>query len=136
MTTPYTKPLPTPSEESVPFWEGCKRHELLIQKCSQCGAHWFPPSVMCRECLSTEWTHVQASGKGRVYTFAIYHRVYHPSFADDVPYAIGVVELEEGPRMTTNIVGCAPHDVYCEMPVEVVFDDVTDEVTLFKFQPA
>jgi uncharacterized OB-fold protein len=64
----------------------------------------------------------------------VYHRVYHPGFADEVPYAVAVIELEEGPRMLSNVIGLPPDDLRCEMPVEVVFDDITDQATIPKFR--
>ena len=75
------------------------------------------------------------SGRGTVYSFAVVHRVYHPGFADSVPYLVAVVELEEGPRLPTTIVGTPIDDVQCDLPVEVVFEDVTDDVALPTFRP-
>jgi uncharacterized OB-fold protein len=131
----HVKPLPISSPESQPFWEGCRRHELLIQRCALCHAFWFPPSILCQECLSTEWNWTKTSGRGRVYSFVVFHRIYHTGFASEIPYVVAVVELEEGPRLMSNIIGCDPHTVHCEMPVEVVFEDVSEAVTLPKFCP-
>ena len=131
----YAKPLPVPSPESQPFWEGCRRHELLLQQCAQCRVFWFPPSILCPECLGTalEWT--KTGGRGKVYSFVIFHRVYHTGFVDEIPYVVALVELEEGPRLISNIIDCNPHIVHCEMPVEVVFEDVSETVRLPKFRP-
>jgi uncharacterized OB-fold protein len=85
--------------------------------------------------LSTEWEWSKSSGKGKIYSFGVYHRLYHKGFEADLPYALVVVELDEGPRVLTNVVGCAPDKLTCDMPVEVVFDDVTDDTTLYKFRP-
>lgn len=131
----YAKPLPVSSPESQPFWEGCRRHELLLQRCARCRAFWFPPSILCPECLSTVWEWTKTNGLGKVYSFVVFHRVYHTGFADEVPYVVAVVELEEGPRLTSNIIGCDPRIVHCEMPVEVVFEDISEAVTLPKFRP-
>lgn len=76
------------------------------------------------------------SGRGKVFSYVVYHRVYHPGFADEVPYTVALVELEEGPRMISNIIGIPPDEVACEMPVQVIYEDVTDDVTLPKFAPA
>ena len=130
----YTKPLPIPSAESEPFWEGCRRHELLLPRCQQCASYWSPPSAICPECLSMEWEWTRASGRGRIYSFGVYHRVYHPGFQDDIPYVVAVVELDEGPRLVSNVVHCTPEELQCDMPVEVIFEDVTPEATLYKFQ--
>jgi uncharacterized OB-fold protein len=132
----YAKPLPVPSPESEPFWDACRRHELALQRCEPCGTSWFPPSALCPRCLGEAWHWEATSGQGSVYSFVVFRRVYHPGFADDIPYVVAVVELEEGPRLPTRLVGIAPEDVRCDMPVEVVFDDVTEAVTLPKFRPA
>jgi len=131
----YKKPLPKPNADTRPFWEGCKAHQLRFQKCSQCGHLRWPPSVICPICHSSQTQWVVASGKGRVYSFAVYHVAFHPAFEDEIPYVTAVVELAEGPRILTNIVGCSPSEVRCDMPVEVVWDDVTDEFSLPKFRP-
>jgi uncharacterized OB-fold protein len=133
--TEYAKPLPVPSPESEPFWEACRRHELVLQRCSGCGSFWFPPGAICPRCHSESWNWAPTSGLGIVYSFAVVHRVYHPGFADTVPYVVGVVELQEGPRLPTAIVGAPIGDIRCDMPVEVVFEDVTEDVTLPKFRP-
>jgi hypothetical protein len=80
-------------------------------------------------------TWISTSGKGTIYSFVIYRRAYHPGFEDQLPYVVALVQLEEGPRLISNIVDCDPQAVRCDMPVEVVFDDVTPDVTLFKFRP-
>ena len=130
----YQKPLPAPTLDSKGFWDGCKRHEILIQRCKDCGTLRHYPRPMCPKCnsMNTEW--VKVSGKGKIYTWTVVHQPAHPAFTE-VPYAVVIVELEEGVRMTSNMVGCQPDDLYIGMPVEVVFDDVTDEVTLPKFRP-
>lgn len=132
----YNKPLPLPYADSKGYWEAAKKHELRLQKCSECGRLRFPPSPCCPECLSlnAEWTPV--SGKGQVYTFTIFHHVFNPAFKDDVPYATCIIELQEGPRVLSNIVDCRPEEIYIGMPVEAVFEDVTSEITLPKFRRA
>jgi uncharacterized OB-fold protein len=107
-----------------------------MQKCQQCGYIRFPASIVCPKCHSLEAEWAKLSGKGRVYSFIIYHQAYHPSYKDDLPYAVAIIQLDEGPRMESNIIGCKMEDIKIDMPVEVVFDDVTDEVTLPKFKPA
>lgn len=129
------KPIPTLTEDSKPYWEGCKRHELLIQRCEDCGHYRFPPSGLCPKCMSmkTQWARV--SGRGKVYSWTIFHYLYHPAFSQDIPYNVAIVELDEGPRMHTNIVGCSNEDIYIDMPVEVVFEDISQEIALPKFRP-
>ncbi len=129
------KPVPKPAPESVPYWEAAKRHELALPKCNACGKFWFPPSRSCPNCLAVDFDFKTVSGRGKVYSFVTFHRVYHPAFAGEVPYVVAIVELEEGPRLLSNIVGIKPDAVQCEMPVKVVFDDVADDVSVPKFAP-
>jgi len=136
MTEKYEKLLPRIDEMSRPYWEGAKRHELLLQKCEECGHYRYPQGETCPSCLSDRLEWVKVSGQGSVYTWTVFHQAYHPAYKDDIPYAVVVVELEEGPRMITNLVNCRIEDIKMGMPVEVVFDDVTEEVSLPKFRPA
>ncbi len=131
----YKKPIPVPSVESKPYWEGLKNNQLLMQRCDDCGKAWFPPAVYCPHCGSGASTWMPMSGRGKVYSYVVYHRVYNPAFAEDIPYTVGVIELEEGPRMISNVIGIAPAEVVCEMPVEIVFDRVSDAIVIPKFKP-
>lgn len=135
MTSDYAKPLPRPNRLSQPFWDGTKRHELLLQKCNDCGHVWFPPSQRCPKCLSTEYEWSKASGRGKVWSWIVMWQRYFPAFEADIPYNVAYVELEEGPRLMTNIVGCDNDAIHCDMAVEVVFEDVTSEISLPKFCP-
>jgi len=133
----YDKPLPVLDPESTPFWEACRGHRLKIVKCGDCGQLRFPPTSFCPNCNSNcvEW--VEASGKGTVFSWIVVrHPVPKDVYAGDVPYVVALVTLEEGVRMPTNIVGCAPEDVTASMPVAVQFRDVTPEITLPVFAPA
>jgi len=130
------KPLPQVNPDTQPFWDGCKAHELRFQKCMDCGHVRWPPSMICPECHAAQAEWIAAGGKGAVYTYAVYHRAFHPAFKDDLPYVAAVVELEEGPHLLTNIIGCKPEAVRCDMPVVVAWEDVTDEFSLPKFKPA
>lgn len=131
----YTKPLPRVDEESKGFWEACGRHELYVQRCRTCGASRYYPRALCPQCLGNDTQWVLSSGKGTVYTYTVTHQNQAPGFRDSLPYVLAYVELEEGVRMLTNIVGCDPNAVKIGMPVEVVFEDVTPEATLPKFKP-
>ena len=128
--------LPIPSIESKPYWEGLRTHRLLIPRCDDCGHSWFPPSTICPQCNSARVGWHEASGRGKVFSFVVFHRVYHPAFAGDVPYVVALIELEEGPRLVSNIVGTPPDRVVCEMPVRIVYDDIVENVTLPKFEAA
>lgn len=129
----YNKPLPDITLYNQPFWDACKRHELSLQHCQDCGQIRLP-SPICPNCLSmnAKWTKV--SGRGKVYTYTIVHQRYHPGFANDLPYNVAIVELEEGPRLFTNIIGCKNEAIRIGMDVEVAYDDATEEVTLPKFK--
>jgi uncharacterized OB-fold protein len=131
----YTKPLPQINPDNKDFWEGCRSHLLQIQKCSECEKPRWPSSFMCPYCLSTNTQLFNSSGRGKVYSFVVYHVAYHPSFKDDLPYVVALVDMEEGFRLLTNIIGCAPEEVHCDMEVEISWDDVTKDVSLPKFRP-
>ena len=131
----YKKPIPVPSQESQPYWDALREQKLIMPRCDDCGHHWFPPSFLCPKCSSSKWTWTQVSGRGRIFSFVVYHRVYHPAFAGEVPYAVAVIELDEGPRMYSNVVGMPPDQLSCDMKVEIVYEPITDEITLPKFKP-
>jgi uncharacterized protein len=132
----YTKPLPLIDEDNEQFWKYCRQHELRMQKCNRCGHVRFPSSILCPVCHSTEAGWTRLSGKGVVYSFVIFDRAYHESYKNDIPYAVGIIQLEEGPRMVSNITGIGVDDIEIDMPVELYFDDVTSEIALPKFKPA
>ncbi|MCD6568003.1 MAG: Zn-ribbon domain-containing OB-fold protein [Dehalococcoidia bacterium] len=132
----YEKPLPQPNEDTRPFWDSCKEHRLRFQKCRICGHVRWPPSIVCPVCYAHDFDWLIASGKGKIYTFTIYHQVQHKAFKNDIPYVTAIVELKEGPHLLTNIVECVPAQVMCDMPVEVVWEDITEEFSLPKFKPA
>ncbi len=131
----YRKPLPEPNETTRPFWEGTRAHQLRLQRCRDCRKHIFYPRAVCPFCLSEHLEWVTASGRARVYSYTVVRRAMHPGFREDVPYVLAIVELEEGPRLTTNIVGVAPEEVRVDMPVRAAYDDVTPDLTLLKFEP-
>jgi len=135
MTT-YTKPLPVLEGLAGEFYAFCKQRELRFQRCSGCGTWRHVPREMCAECGSWEWRWEKASGRGTVFTWTVAARAMHPAFADSAPYAPVVVALDEGVRLLSQVVDCAPEALQIGMPVEVVFDDVTEEVTLPKFKIA
>lgn len=125
-----------PTPETRPFWEAAKRRELRIQQCHDCGAHYFYPRPLCPYCLSRNVAWVRCSGRGRLHTYVINHRPPR-NYPASGPYIIGIVELEEGPRLMTNIVGVEPDPkaLRCDMPVEVVFEDIDEHFAIPKFRP-
>ena len=132
----YRKPVPQPSPETRPFWEGCKRHELWLPYCPRCEQSFFYPRPFCPRCFSWEVEWRRASGRGTLYTYAIQYRAQAPGF--EPPYVTAIVQLEEGPRLMTNLVDVEadPAQLRCDMPLEVVFEDITEEISLPKFRPA
>lgn len=134
--TPYSKPLPEPTTFSRPFWEAARAHRLVLQRSKKTGKHIFYPRNVSPFGADDELEWVDASGRATVYSYTVARRPTAPQWADEGPYVIAIVELEEGPHMTTNIVDCAPEDVRIGMPVVAKFDDVTPEVTLVHFRPA
>jgi len=131
-----TKPLPQVSPEMAPFFDAARRHVLAVQHCAGCGTMRFPARTICSKCLSRDATWAPVSGRGTVFSFAIMHQAIHPGFAAETPYAVVVVELDEGPRLVTNIVQGDIDTLRVDMPLEAVFDEVTPEWTLVKFKPA
>lgn len=136
MPETYTGPTPKPTPETAPYWEAAKRGALAIQRCRACGDHYFYPRPLCPQCLSRDVEWVEVSGRGVLHTFVINQRPAR-GFPAKGPYVIGIVQLEEGPKMMTNIVGVEPDpkNLRCDMPVEVVFEAITDAITLPKFRP-
>ena len=131
----YKKPLPKPNDDNRLFWEGCREHQLRFQKCVDCGHVRWPPSIICPICYSDNTDLITTSGRGTIFSFVVYHTAFHPAFEDDLPYVVAIVELEEGPRLLTNIVNCSHDELRCDLAVEVVWDDVTEEISLPKFSP-
>ncbi|MCH8086897.1 MAG: Zn-ribbon domain-containing OB-fold protein [Chloroflexi bacterium] len=132
----YTGALPTPTPETKPYWDALKEHRLLIQRCKECQRAYFYPRPFCPQCFSFNVEWFEASGQGKLYSFVINHRPA-PGFGPE-PYVIAVVELDEGPRMMTNLIDVEPDPdkISCDMPVRIVYEDVTTEITLPKFRPA
>lgn len=129
------KPLPEPSPLSEPFWRGLREREVRVQRCAECGRYVFYPRALCPHCLSERLDWVRASGRGRVYSYTVVRRAMHPAFQPEVPYVFAIIELEEGVRLASNVVNCRPEDVRVDMRVKAVYDDVTSEITLLKFEP-
>lgn len=128
--------LPEPTPETRHFWEGCKAGELRLQRCTECKESYFPPRAFCPKCACREVEVYPASGKATLYSYVINHRP-RPDMGTE-PYAIAVVELAEGPRMMTNIVGCpqTPEALPLDMDLQVVFQKESDDISLPLFTPA
>ena len=128
--------VPTPDDESQPFWDAARDGRLLIKRCAACGRAHHYPRPFCPYCWSRNVIWEQAAGTGTVYTFSVVYRNDLPPFNERVPYVAAVVELDEGPRMMTNVVDCDVDDVTVGMPVEVTFRAIDDTVTVPVFRPA
>jgi uncharacterized OB-fold protein len=129
------RPLPAITPETRHFWEGTRAGELRLQRCNACSHVYFPPRPFCPQCASPDIAVVRASGRATLYSYVIHHRAV-PGF--DPPYSIAVVELEEGPRMMTNVVEVeqTPQALRLDMPLQVVFRAVSEDITLPLFRPA
>ncbi len=125
---------PEPTPETQHYWDGTRQGELRLQRCDDCAKTYFPPRPFCPECGSRHVSVVKASGKGRLFSYVIHHRPV-PGFTP--PYAIAVVELDEGPRLMTNITNCpqTPEALQLDMKLEVAFEKIDDEISLPLFQP-
>ncbi|MGZ3627661.1 MAG: Zn-ribbon domain-containing OB-fold protein [Ktedonobacteraceae bacterium] len=129
------KPLPVVTEENRPFWEGCQQGKLLLQLCSECHHYQFYPRLYCMKCSSDALHWVEATGRGVIYSFTIIYQNKSPEFVHDTPYNVAIVQLEEGPRLLSNIVDVDATELHVDLPVTVAFDRVTDTITLPRFRP-
>ncbi len=132
------RPLPAADDLTQPYWAAARRHELRIQRCHECGRYQHPPQTWCGSCPSTDVRWERISGRGTVYSYIVDHRLMMPGFSE--PYIVALVVPEEAGedtvRITANVMECEAGDAYIGMPVEAVFQRVTDEVTLPQFRPA
>jgi len=135
--TPYAKPLPKPDPVTAPFWNSLRDRRIAVQRCDDCARYVFYPRALCPHCGSRRLSWTPVSGRGAIHTLTIVEKG-PGAFRADGRYVVALVDLDEGCRMMTNIVGVEPHPdhVRIGMPVEIVYDEVTDAVTLPKFRPA
>lgn len=129
------KNFPIPTKETERYWEGCRHHQLLIQRCTECGHYQFYPRIICTGCTSTHLEWIQASGQGKVVSYTIMYRAISKAYAAEAPYVIALIKLDEGPTMMSNIVQLDPTKVEVGMKVEVVFEDWSEEISIPKFRP-
>lgn len=128
------RPLPTPTDLTRPYWSAAKSGKLIVQRCQHCQRHQFYPRNFCMHCMgeSLEW--VETSKEGRIYTFTINRRGANAYMAERTPYAVAIVELKEGVRLMANIINSRLEDVAIGKAVRLVFEEVSEEVTLPQFQ--
>lgn len=127
--------LPFVYPEELPFWEAARQRQLKLQRCSDCSKTWFPIGATCPHCFSMKWEWALMSGRGVLHNYVVFHKAWTQWFEPRVPYAVVQVELEEGPRLTTNLLDCDIKDIRIGMPVEAAYENITDEITLVQFRP-
>jgi uncharacterized OB-fold protein len=127
-------PMPTITPLNQPYWSGLDEGELRYQRCNVCGNAWLPAREECPRCLEDDWTWRPSAGRGRIISWVVYHQAVHPSFADRLPYNVAVVELDEGPRVITNI-KADPDRLSIDQPVVVAIEREGD-VSVARFSPA
>ena len=127
--------LPSPDDESTPFWEATRRGQFLIKRCADCGAAHFYPRPFCPRCWSTRVSWERASGRAELYTWSVVHHNDLPPFRDRLPYVAAVVDLVEGPRVMTTV-DCEPDELAIGMDLRVEFRPLDDEITIPVFVPA
>jgi uncharacterized OB-fold protein len=130
---PLGVPVPTTSTRAAPYWEACRRHELVYQRCAACGYVGPRPFIVCARCQGTETTWEPSAGRGTLYSWTVVWRPQRPAF--QVPYAPAIVALDEGVRMTSAVIGCEVEDLAPDLPLEVEFHPVSDDLTLPYFRP-
>ena len=133
--TAIQKPVPVVNPWAKPFWDATKAGKLVYQHCTNCNKNIFYPRIACPDCFSDEIEWVESQGKGRVYSYTVVESNAPSAFVGDMPYVIAIIKLDDGIQLLSNIVGCDPHSVECEMRVEVTFEKLNDEFTLPKFKP-
>jgi uncharacterized OB-fold protein len=132
---PKPRPAPGADPETEAFWNGVNEGRLLVQRCQSCGNHQLYPRWRCLRCRGqVAW--VEAGGGGTVYSFTVIRQNFSRSFRHLIPYVVALVDLDEGPRVMSNLVGCDPADVRIGMPVRVRFESVSDEASVPLFEPA
>lgn len=131
---PSALPLPGTAPEADKFWASLRENRLVLQKCEVCENLVHPPQAMCPDCRSMRFKWEKAEGTGVVYSYVVTHQAIHPSLAGHTPFATVEIELTEGPRIISNLLDVSPDDIEIGMPVEIVFDHITPEVTLPLFR--
>jgi uncharacterized OB-fold protein len=130
----YLKPLPKIDELNQAHWHGAQQGRLMVQQCKQCNTYRYPFKKMCADCYSIEVEWIQVSGKGSIWSWCVFHRPYFKGFELEMPYNVVLVELDEGIRIYSNLVGALLDELQIGMRVKACFDAVTSEVSLVKFE--
>jgi len=135
-TAKIPKPAPQPDGLNEEFYRHCASGELRFQRCRSCGVWRHLPRYMCAACSSTDWEWAASTGRGTIFSWTVTHQAMHPAFANDVPYAVIVVEMDEGVRMVSGLRGLEPSGLSLDLPVRVEFEAVSDSIALPYFRPA
>ena len=130
---PKPRPAPVLDSDSEEFWKATTEGRFLVQRCQDCDRFQYYPRARCARCLGPVEC-VEASGKGAVYSFTVIHQNFSRAFKHLIPYVVALIDLEEGPRLMTNVVGCEPGDVTIGAPVQVRFESVSDEASIPLFE--
>ena len=133
---PFAKPLPSPDPDSLPLWEGFRQVKLFLQHCKDCGGIQYYHQASCRNCQSENLEEREASGRGKIHSFSVVHRAPGPAFKNDTPYAVVLVELEEGPRMISSMIDTNPDDLDFELDVAFTTEKINEEISLPRFRLA
>jgi len=128
--------LPTPDFDTQPFWDAARARRLIIQHCADCGRHQFYPRPFCAHCWGARVDWVEANGRATLYTYSVVHQNDLPPFPERVPYVAAVVDLDEGPRMMTDVVDCDVEALAVGMPLEVTYRELHEDITVPVFRPA
>jgi len=135
MTDMPLKHFPRPTPETEAFWEGCRKQELLLQRCVDCSEFQFYPRISCTTCSGDKLEWVKAGGQGSVRTFTIVRRAVSEAYAADVPYVVALIRLDEGPTMMSNVVQCDPETLQIGDPVQILFENWSEEISIPQFRP-
>jgi len=128
--------LPVIYPEERPYWDALRQHKLVLPRCKSCAQAWFPLGPACPNCFEIGFDWSPMTGKGVLHNYVVYHKAWAPWLEKRVPYAVVQVELDEGPRLTTNLLECPIDQIKIGMRVEAMFEDITDDITLLQFRPA
>ncbi|TVR12248.1 MAG: Zn-ribbon domain-containing OB-fold protein [Salinarimonadaceae bacterium] len=116
------KPAPVANADTEIFWKGCDRGVFLYQRCRDCGRSQFYPGIVCRGCHGSGLVWEESAGRGTIYSFTVVHRAT-PAFRSDAPYALALVDMDEGFRIMANVINCSPESVKIGQHVQIVFED-------------
>lgn len=128
------KPQPRITPHAAPYWQSCAEEKMALPYCQKCEACFYYPRLWCPQCFNQDLSWQEVSGKGKIYSFSIIYQSPLPSYQADLPYVLAIIELEEGPRMMTNVVNCDVNTVHVDMPVTVTYEQRGD-MKIPQFQP-